>query len=160
MPSRIDTMNGLGEGVWGKPQFHQVNRHDVYEFFAGQALEDYHASGGRKQLTKSNIERRVSQNPTAVGCLSAAMDHYEAHDEEKGILKRKGKMEQLLNAKRALPNNVFSQADVPRLGDRLSQLVLDLGDARVKILKTNADLPEQFQQEHGWDGNSQGAGSE
>lgn len=160
MPRIIDTMNGLGEGVWGKPQFHQVNRGVVYEFLTGQALEDYHASGGRKQLTKLNIERRVSQNPIAVGYLSAAMDHYEAHDEEKGILKRKEKTEQLLNAKRALPNNIFSQADVAGLGNRLSQLELDLGDARVKILKTNADLPEQFQQEHGWDGDSQGAGSE
>lgn len=162
MPRIIDTMNGLGEGVWGKPQFHKLDIIAVEQYVEDLVLGAYFIPDG-KMMTPYERGLIVAQSPAAQEILQAGNNHNLAErvfentqaqlDDVTATLAKLVPIERI---------NLIAKERAANLSVSLGSLTQKAEIHWAEVLDTNMALQPHFQAEHNRPGApvAEGAGSE
>lgn len=145
MSNLLERMKAWG----GRTEFHRpTTADDGYEFLSQQVQENHRAGGASKSLGKREVAATISRSEGAQVTLVAIDAHDQAHQQFDYFGVTSACTLRELDAKRALPDNIFSAEDVRKLEDRGVTFDSKRNTAWNEVEQTNEALPEGLREDH------------
>ncbi len=144
MPGFFERMEAMG----GPVAFHKPIIADVYDFLSAQVQENHRAGGGSKPLGKREVNATISRSEAAQSTLLAVEKHVQTHTDFEYLGVKSASTFRELNAKKALPDNVFSAEDVGKLEIRAENLATRRDSAWDEVIATGNALPDGLTEGH------------